>query len=88
MNEYMKSLLENIKGYLKIYSSSVDAFNLNTFHEKCKNHVHTIIITRKNLAKILGGYSPMKWVNFCSTSLTGGQSFLLFYDEDKLRNCT
>ena len=27
MNEYMKSVLSNIKGYTKIYSSSVDGFN-------------------------------------------------------------
>ena len=61
MNEYMKSVLANIKGYTKIYSSSVDGFNSSTFHEKCKNHTHTICISRSNFSKILGGYLPMKW---------------------------
>ena len=30
----------------------------------------------------------MKWANFGSTSVTGGESFVFFYDEDKLRICT
>ena len=88
MNEYMKSVLNNIKGYTKIYSSSVDGFNLTTFHEKCKNHVHTICLARSNFGKILGGYSPMKWANFYWTQISGGESFVFFYDEDKLRICT
>ena len=63
MNEYIKSVLKNIKGYTKIYSSSVDGFNQSTFLEKCKNHVHTICISKSNFGKILGGYLPMKWPN-------------------------
>ena len=59
MNDYMKSVLQNIKGYTKIYTSTTDGFNLNTFHEKCKNHTRTIIISKSNFGKILGGYSPM-----------------------------
>ena len=89
MNDYMKIVLKNIKGYSKIYSSSVDGFNLNTFHEKCKNHLHTICIARSNFGKVLGGYSPMKWESYRShTKITGGESFVFFYDEDKLRICT
>jgi hypothetical protein len=88
MNEYMQSVLANIKGYTKIYSSSVDGYNLNTFHTKCEKHSHTIIITKSNFAKILGGYSPMKWKNFESTVVTGGQSFIFFYEDDQLRICT
>ena len=38
MNEYMKGVLPSIKGYTKIYSSTVDGFNEETFHDKCKNH--------------------------------------------------
>ena len=60
MNEYMLSVLADIKGYTKIYSSTYDGFNTDTFRDKCKNHNHTIIIARSNNAKILGGYSPMK----------------------------
>ena len=59
MNDNMKSVLQNIKGYTKIYSSTIDGFDLNTFHEKCKNHTRTIIISKSNFGKILGGYSPM-----------------------------
>ena len=59
MNEYMNSVLANISGYRKIYSSSIDGFNVNTFHEECRNQKHTIAISRSNFAKILGGYSPM-----------------------------
>ena len=88
MNEYMQSVLSNINGYTKIYSSNEDEFNSNTFHEKCKNHIHTIIITKSNYAKILGGYLPMKWENFGNITITGGQSFVFFYDEDELRICT
>ena len=80
--------MKNIKGYSKIYSSSVDGFNGDIFREKCKNHVHTISIARSNFGKILGGYSPMKWENFGWTKITGGESFVFFYDEDKLRICT
>ena len=88
MNEYMKNILQNIKGYTKIYSSSLDGFKINTFHEKCKNYQHTITISRSNFEKILGAYSPMKWANFGYTKITGGESFVFFYDEDKLRICT
>jgi hypothetical protein len=34
----IRLLLPNIKGYTKIYSSSVDGFNQATFIDKCKNH--------------------------------------------------
>ena len=89
MNDYMTSVLANIKGYTKIYSSSVDGFNDNTFRDKCKNHEHTISIAKSNHNKILGGYSPMKWQNLIfNTFVTGGQSFVFFYDDDKLRICT
>jgi len=75
--------LKKIKGYSKIYSSSVDGFNSDTFREKCKNHVHTICIARSNFGKILGGYSPMKWANYnVWTKITGGESFVFFYDKD------
>ena len=30
----------------------------------------------------------MKWANFSWTKITGGESFVFFYDEDKLRICT
>jgi len=66
----------------------VDGFNGDIFREKCKNHVHTISIAKSNFSKILGGYSPMKWENFGWTKITGGASFVFFYDEDKLRICT
>ena len=88
MNDYMTSVLANIKGYTKIYSSSVDGFNENTFRDKCKNHQHTIAIAKSNHNKILGGYSPMKWQQYNWTVITGGQSFVFFYDDDKLRICT
>ena len=88
MNEYMKSVLPNIKGYTKIYSSSMDGFNGDIFREKCKNHQHTICISRSDFGKILGGYSPMKWEDFRNKTITGGESFVFFYDEDKLRICT
>jgi hypothetical protein len=55
----MQTILPNIKGYKKIYSSIIDGFNTNTLHEKCKIHTHTICISRSNFAKILGAYSPM-----------------------------
>ena len=84
----MASILDNIQGYTKIYSSTVDGFDTKTFHEKCKNHVHTIAIAKSNHSKILGGYLPMKWQNFGNTTITGGQSFVFFYDEDELRICT
>jgi len=67
MNDYIEKILKKIKGYTKIYSSSVDGFNTTTFHEKCKNHIHTIIIVRSNFAQILGGYLPMKWQRFGNT---------------------
>ncbi len=88
MNDYMRSVLPNIEKYTKIYSSSIDGFNGDTFRDKCKNHQHTITIAKSNYNKILGGYSPMKWQNFKYTIVTGGQSFLYFYDDDKLRICT
>ena len=88
MNEYMKSVLANIKGYTKIYSSTIDGFNGDTFHEKCKSHTHTICISRSNFGKILGGYSPMQWKHFSYTTVTGGESFVFFYDDDKIRICT
>jgi len=88
MNDYMKSVLKNIKGYTKIYSSSAEGFNQTTFRDKCKNHVHTICVARSNFGKILGGYSPMKWANFDYTKVTGGESFVFFYDEEKLRICS
>ena len=88
MNNYMRSVLAKIKGYTKIYSSNIDGFNENTFRVKCKNHVHTICIAKSIHGKILGAYSPMKWTNFSSTLVTGGQSFIFFYDDDKLRICT
>ena len=88
MNDYMKSVLQNIKGYKKIYTSTTDGFNLNTFHEKCKNHKHTIIISKSNFGKILGGYLPMQWKNNGGTQITGGESFVFFYDDDKIRICT
>jgi hypothetical protein len=72
MNEYMMSVLANIRGYKKIYSSSNDGFNEKNFHEKCKNHIHTIAISKSNHAKILGGYSPIKWTNFDHTAVTVG----------------
>ena len=85
----MNSILKNIKGYTKIYSSSVDEFKPSTFHEKCTNHVYTITIARSNFGKILGGFSPMKWQNYnCWIEITGGESFVFFFDEDKLRICT
>ena len=87
MNEYMQSVLKNIKGYTKIYSSSEDGFDGNKLHEKCKNHEHTIVISKSNFAKILGGYSSIKWQKFeAFTPVT--ESFVFFYDEDKLRICT
>jgi len=67
MNDYIGKILKKIKGYTKIYSSSVDGFNTTTFHEKCKNHIQTIIIVRSNFAQILGGYLPMKWQRFGNT---------------------
>ena len=88
MKDYMKNALDNISGYTKIYSSSVDGFNTKTFHEKCKNYIHTIILVKSNFGKILGGYLPMKWENFGNVTITGGQSFVFFYDEDELRVCT
>ena len=88
MNDYMRSVLPNIEKYTKIYSSSIDGFNGDTFRDKCKNHQHTITIAKSNYNKILGGYSPMKWQNFNYTVVTGGQSFVYFYDDDKLRICT
>jgi hypothetical protein len=88
MNEYMKSVLPNIKGYTKIYSSTVDGFNGDIFRNKCKNHLHTICISRSNFGKILGAYSPMKWANFSWTTVAGGGSFIWFYDDEKLRICT
>ena len=30
----------------------------------------------------------MKWENFGNITITGGQSFIFFYDEDELRICT
>ena len=88
MNDYMTSVLANIKGYTKIYSSSVDGFNTKTFHEKCKNYIHTIILVKSNFGKILGGYLPMKWQQSSNwTVVTGGKSFVFFYDGDKLRIC-
>jgi hypothetical protein len=66
----------------------VDGFNVDTFHEKCKNYVHTICIDSSNFSKILGGYSPMKWEKFGDTPIVGGKSFVFFYDDDKLRICT
>jgi len=30
----------------------------------------------------------LKWENFNWTKITGGESFVFFYDEDKLRICT
>ena len=89
MNDYMRSVLPNIEKYTKIYSSSIDGFNGDTFRDKCKNHQHTITIAKSNYNKILGGYSPMKWQNYTNwTVVTGGQSFVYFYDDDKLRICT
>ena len=82
MNEYMMSVLPNIKKYSKIYSSNVYGFNGDTFREKCRNHTHTISISKSNHAKILGGYSPMEWKNFRFTKVIGGQSFSFFYDDD------
>ena len=84
----MQSVLANIKYYKKIYSSNVNGFNGDIFREKCKDYVHTITIARSNFSKILGGYSPMKWANFDHTPITGGKSFVFFFDEDKLRICT
>ena len=89
MNDYMRSVLPNIEKYTKIYSSSIDGFNGDTFRDKCKNHQHTIAIAKSNHNKILGGYSPMKWQNYTNwTVVTGGKSFVYFYDDDKLRICT
>ena len=88
MNEYMQSILENIKGYKKIYSSNINGFNGDIFREKCKDYKHTILIAKSNFNKILGGYSRMKWADFDHTLVTGGKSFVFFYDDDKLRICT
>ena len=30
----------------------------------------------------------MKWADFSFTNVTGGQTFLFFYDNDNLRICT
>lgn len=30
----------------------------------------------------------MQWANFSYTDVTGGQTFVFFYDDDKLRICT
>ena len=76
MKDYMKNALDNISGYTKIYSSSVDVFNTKTFHEKCKNYIHTIILAKSNFGKILGGYLPMKWENLVMLQLQEGN--LLF----------
>ncbi len=80
MSDYIKSLLENAKGYTKIYSSSVDGFNGDIFREKCKNYLHTLTISKSNFGKILGGYLPMKWTKFSWTKVTGGDSFVFFFD--------
>ena len=52
-------IVQFIKEFIKIYCSIIDGFNENTFHEKCKNHQHTIAISWNNFEKIVGGYSPM-----------------------------
>ena len=68
----MLNVLANIKGFKKIFSSSQDGYNENTFYEKCINHQHTIVLLNSNNGKILGGYSPMKWANFGPTQVAGG----------------
>jgi len=77
--------------YKKIYSSIIDGMDGITFIEKCKNYEKTIVVAKSNFGKILGGYSPMKWRNFHGKpwkTVTGGSSFLFFYENDKLRICT
>ena len=75
-------------GFKKVYSSILDTFDGDTFREKSKNHEKTIVIVKSNFGKILGCYHPMKlesannWIK-----VTGGQSFIFFYEDDKLRIC-
>jgi hypothetical protein len=84
----MQTILPNIRGYKIIYSSIIDGFDQNLFQKKCKSHTHTICISRSNFGKILGAYSPMQWKNDGHERVTGGESFVFFYDDDKIRICT
>ena len=66
----------------------VSGLNRDTFKDKYKNYKQTIAIAKNDHGKILVGYSPMDWVKFFWTVVTGGKSFVNFYDDDKLRICT
>ena len=46
------------------------------------------MVCKTNFGKIIGGYSPMKWNDYDHTQITGGKSFIYFYDEDSLRKCS
>lgn len=46
------------------------------------------MLCETNFGKIIGGYSPMKWETYSNKKITGGESFLFFYDEDSIRKCT
>ena len=60
----------------------------STIHQNCVNHDITIMLTKSNFGKIVGGYSPMKWENYSFKVITGGESFIFFYDDDLMRKCT
>jgi len=46
------------------------------------------MLCKTNFGKIIGAYSPMKWKSYGRTAITGGESFIIFYDDDLLRKCT
>jgi hypothetical protein len=46
------------------------------------------MLCKTNFGKIIGAYSPMKWKNYRETAIKGGESFIIFYDDDLLRKCT
>ena len=46
------------------------------------------MLCKTNFGKIIGGYSPMKWKKYEHEPITGGESFIFFYDDDRIRKCT
>lgn len=78
-------------GLEMIEQTTLDKFDIDKFWNACKHFDHTICIIRTDKSRIVGCYSPQRWMNsgssLSSTEVVSGNTFALYFDDLKLRIC-
>ena len=84
----VKEDVQDLKNMTLLWSTEREGWiSVDDHVKKCANHRHTIAIVRTTKGKTLGHYSSRKWQTGGRQEVTGGKTFLFYFDQDQIRKC-